>query len=81
MPVTDRAVDRAIRANRVLLLSEQATELRRCLGCEGWFHSTGPDHRQCNRCKGNFRSVRRGTLVGEPIRSGRRRGHARGALR
>ena len=72
MPVTDREVDVAIRANQVLLLSEQATELRRCLGCEVWFHSTGPDHRRCNRCKGNFRSVRGGTLVGEPIRSGRR---------
>lgn len=72
MPVTDREVDVAIRANRLLLLSEQATELRRCLGCECWFHSTGSDHRQCNRCKGNFRSVRRGTVVGEPIRSARR---------
>lgn len=73
MPVTDTAVELAIRENRVRLLSEQATELRRCLGCECWFHSTGPDHRQCNRCKGNFRSGRRGTLVGEPIRSARRR--------
>lgn len=72
MPITDTAVERAIRENRVRLLSEQATELRRCLGCDYWFHSTGPDHRQCNRCKGNFRSVRRGTVVGEPIRSARR---------
>lgn len=72
MPATDTAVELAIRENRVRLLSEQATELRRCLGCDCWFHSTGPDHRQCNRCKGNFRSVRRGTVVGEPIRSARR---------
>lgn len=66
--------DRAIRANRVLLLSEQATALRRCLGpgCDCWFHSTGPDHRLCNRCKGTYRSVRRGTLVGEPIRGSKR---------
>ena len=62
----------AFREKQALALEAQPTTLRRCLGCDRWFHSTGPDHRRCNRCKGNFRSVRNGTLVGEPIRSARR---------
>jgi tRNA(Ile2) C34 agmatinyltransferase TiaS len=42
----------AIEANRALSLKRQPTTLRRCLKCEWWMHSTGPDHRICNRCKG-----------------------------
>lgn len=34
-----------------LALKAQPTELRRCLRCERWMRSTGPDHRICNSCK------------------------------
>jgi hypothetical protein len=30
------------------------TTLRRCLQCESWMRSTGPDHRLCNPCKGDY---------------------------
>lgn len=29
----------------------RATELRRCLSCDYWMRSLGPDHRICNCCK------------------------------
>lgn len=29
----------------------RAWELRRCLKCELWMRSTGPDHRICNTCR------------------------------
>ena len=34
------------------LHEQQPITLRRCLGCDGWLRSTGPDHRLCNACKG-----------------------------
>jgi len=68
MAITDREVDQAIRANKLLLLAMQPTTLRRCLGCEAWFHSTGADHRQCNGCKRVFNGRSR---VGERVRAGR----------
>lgn len=75
MPVKDRAVDRAIRANRRLQLVEQPTTLRRCLACDLFFHSTGPDHRRCNLCKGLH--AHRG-IVGQRVRSADQsiRGHS-----
>lgn len=75
MPITDRAVDRAIRANRRLQLVEQPTTLRTCLSCDQLFHSTGPDHRRCNLCKGDHR---RRSIVGERVQSAdpRVRGHS-----
>lgn len=33
-----------------LKLRMQLTQLRRCLDCEEWMRSTGPDHRLCNHC-------------------------------
>lgn len=42
----------ALDEKRALSLKRQATTLRRCLKCEWWMHSTGPDHRICNHCKG-----------------------------
>ena len=41
----------ACEEKRALELHRQPTELRRCLSCEHWLHSTGPDHRICNPCK------------------------------
>ena len=37
--------------NKSLKLAAQPTSLRRCLDCEHWMRSTGPDHRICNSCK------------------------------
>lgn len=42
----------AAREKQSLYLKAQPTELRRCLKCEYWLRSTGPDHRICNACKG-----------------------------
>jgi hypothetical protein len=42
----------AILERIALSLKAQVTTLRRCLGCDAWMHSTGPDHRLCNSCKG-----------------------------
>lgn len=74
MPATDRAVHQALRARRALKLVERPTTLRRCLACDHIFHSTGPDHRRCNLCKGDFA---RG-IVGQRVRSAdpRIRGHS-----
>jgi hypothetical protein len=41
----------AVMERQALYLKEQPTTLRRCLGCDEWMHSTGPDHRLCNPCK------------------------------
>lgn len=60
----------AIREKQALALEAQPTTLRRCLSCEGWFHSTGPDHRICNCCKGDYK--RRGSVVGERVSPGER---------
>lgn len=37
-----------------LKLTQQPVTLRRCLDCEYWMRSTGPDHRRCNTCKGIY---------------------------
>ena len=42
----------AIRERQLLFLRAQPTSLRRCLRCDEWLHSTGPDHRICDLCKG-----------------------------
>ncbi len=34
----------------VLLRQQQQTELRRCLRCERWFLSAGPQFRRCRSC-------------------------------
>lgn len=63
----------AIREKIALSLKAQQTTLRRCLCCEYWMHSTGPDHRLCNPCKGEPDYT--GSLVGKRLnRSGRRKG-------
>lgn len=46
------AFAQAQREKKRLALKAQPTELRRCLQCEHWMRSTGPDHRICNPCKG-----------------------------
>jgi len=55
----------AIQEKKALVLHCQPTELRRCLKCEHWFHSTGSDHRLCNMCKGEPRQ--RG-MAGQRVR-------------
>lgn len=56
-----------------LSLKAQQTTLRRCLCCESWMHSTGPDHRLCNCCKGVPDYT--GSLVGKRLNvAGRRKG-------
>jgi hypothetical protein len=63
----------AIRAQHALYLKAQQTTLRRCLHCESWMHSTGPDHRLCNPCKGEPDYT--GSLVGKRLNvRGRRKG-------
>ena len=42
----------AIVERHALYLKQQPTTLRRCLRCDWWMRSTGPDHRLCNHCKG-----------------------------
>jgi hypothetical protein len=59
----------AIREKQALALEAQPTTLRRCLGCEWWFRSTGPDHRICNCCKGDYRGR---SIVGHRISPGER---------
>jgi len=51
MPKAKDLVD-AIVEQHALYLKYQPTTLRRCLQCEWWMRSTGPDHRLCNHCKG-----------------------------
>lgn len=67
------AFAQAQREKRRLALKAQPTELRRCLKCEWWMRSTGPDHRICNPCK-------REAVVG-PLAPGSRVTAGRGALR
>ena len=63
----------AIRAQHALYLKAQQTTLRRCLCCESWMHSTGPDHRLCHPCKGEPDYT--GSLVGKRLNvRGRRKG-------
>lgn len=63
----------AILEKIALSLKAQQTTLRRCLCCEHWMHSTGPDHRLCNPCKGERDYT--GSLVGKRLnRPGRRKG-------
>lgn len=63
----------AIREKIALSLKAQSTTLRRCLCCESWMHSTGPDHRLCNPCKGEQDYT--GSLVGKRLNiRGRRKG-------
>lgn len=65
----------AILEKIALSLKVQQTTLRRCLGCEFWMHSTGPDHRLCNPCKGEPDYT--GSLVGKRLNvRGRRKGVA-----
>jgi len=56
----------AIEEKKALALHRQPTELRRCLRCDHWMHSTGPDHRICNHCKGEPRHQR--GLAGQRVR-------------
>lgn len=65
----------AIRERIALSLKAQPTTLRRCLCCDGWMHSTGPDHRTCNPCKNE--PDYRGSLVGRRLDGRDRRGVAR----
>ena len=46
-----RTLMSAAKEKQALALKAQPTELRRCLRCEWWMRSTGPDHRICNSCK------------------------------
>lgn len=63
----------AILERIALSLKAQQTTLRRCLCCEAWMHSTGPDHRLCNPCKGAPDYT--GSLVGKRVNvRGRRKG-------
>ena len=63
----------AILEKKALALERQSTVLRRCLRCESWMHSTGPDHRLCNPCKGepDYRGSPVGMRMNMP---GRRKG-------
>ena len=47
----------AMRETKRLALRAQPTELRRCLKCDSWMRSTGPDHRICNPCKGEVHAL------------------------
>lgn len=63
----------AILERIALSLKAQQTTLRCCLGCESWMHSTGPDHRLCNPCKGEPDYT--DSLVGKRLNvAGRRKG-------
>lgn len=63
----------AILEKIALSLKAQPTTLRRCLGCDAWMHSTGPDHRCCNPCKGEQDYT--DSLVGKRLNvRGRRKG-------
>lgn len=42
---------KAGRIKKALKLNGQPTSMRRCLKCDAWMRSTGPDHRICNPCK------------------------------
>lgn len=68
-----RFIQTSIREKKALALRMQVTQLRRCLCCESWMHSTGPDHRLCNPCKGELDY--QGSLVGRRVNMpGRRKG-------
>lgn len=40
-----------------LLARQRPVALRRCLKCDYWMRSTGPDHRLCNHCKRDYHAV------------------------
>lgn len=61
----DSQKSQAILEKQALALKAQPTELRRCLKCEHFLHSTGPDHRICNPCKGEPRQL---GLAGKRVR-------------
>lgn len=44
--------------------TQQPITLRRCLQCDHWMRSTGPDHRVCNPCKGAEAYLFMGARVG-----------------
>lgn len=76
MSVAPRKLHEDIGERQTIYLKAQPTLLRRCLGCDDWMHSTGPDHRLCNPCKGepDYRGStvgRRLTLPGRNNRRGR----------
>lgn len=48
---TGKELNNALDEAKVLRFDEQPTQLRRCLRCDEWMHSTGADHRICNSCK------------------------------
>lgn len=67
-----RFIQASIQEKKALALRMQPTTLRRCLCCESWMHSTGPDHRRCNPCKGEVDHT--GSPVGRRVNVvGRRR--------
>lgn len=58
-------IQTSIREKKALALRMQVTQLRRCLCCEFWMHSTGPDHRICTPRKGELGS--KGSPVGRRV--------------
>lgn len=80
MSTTHEELKEDIRARRTVYLKDQPTQLRRCLGCDDWMRSTGPDHRVCNPCKGepDYRSSDVGRRLTLPGRNNRRE---RGGIR
>jgi hypothetical protein len=52
MTRVDQEKEAAILEKKARMLRALPTELRRCLSCDDWMHSTGLDHRMCNCCKG-----------------------------
>lgn len=53
MMAHDLYKSQAIVESQQLDLRAQPIELRRCLSCDEWMRSSGPDHRICNPCKGH----------------------------
>jgi len=64
--VVSRFVTQATRQKKLLKLHNQPTTLRRCLQCDCWMRSTGPDHRICNACKGVERQKKLLKLHNQP---------------
>jgi hypothetical protein len=50
-------------ANR--LMKQCPIALRRCLRCDHWLRSTGPDHRICNTCACVNVALFRGARIGK----------------
>lgn len=68
------AMKNEITERRRIYLKEQPTTLRRCLGCDDWMRSAGPDNRICNPCKGqpDYRGSQVGSRLTLPGRRNRR---------